>query len=88
MNETINVLFERFKYKKRIAYVLWFIGFPLALHRVYLKDYTIAAIIILGNIATFGLVGLIDVININRRIATRNYDVLLHITKEVKNNGL
>jgi TM2 domain-containing membrane protein YozV len=84
----INVLFNKFRYKKRIAYVLWFFGFTFALHRFYLKDYKTAAIVILGNIATFGLIGFIDGINIPRRISIRNYDVNLKITKHVKNKAV
>jgi TM2 domain-containing membrane protein YozV len=90
-NEKIHVLYERFRYRKHTAYLLWLVGCAIGLHRIYLKDYGIAAILITLNVFTLGLgiiFSLIDVINVSRRVDIRNYEIKLQIVKEVKNNDI
>lgn len=80
-------LFLSRKKSKKLTYALWALGGVFGLHRFYLGNYGTGLIVFAVTIFTGGLgavVGLYDVVNIERLMIQANRDLLLQTIKDVK----
>lgn len=83
-------LYKERRYKKRIAFLMWVLGGALGVHRFYMRDYFVGALLLLltaFSLGLFGIIGVIDGVNIPRRVTARNNDVILETVKTIKKVG-
>lgn len=85
--DLVEKIFKKNEKKELTAYLLWAIGFPLGLHRIYTGNYGTALIIAIVSVFTLGLgaiVGLLDGLQIKRLVFNKNDEIISQIAKEFR----
>ncbi|HDR8302817.1 TPA: TM2 domain-containing protein [Bacillus cereus] len=83
-------LYKERRYKKRIAFLIWIFAGALGVHRFYVRDYFVGGLLLgltVVSLGLFGIIGVIDGVNIPRRVTARNNDVILETVKTIKKVG-
>ncbi|MFA2595240.1 TM2 domain-containing protein [Bacillus cereus] len=83
-------IYKERRYKKRVAFLIWLFTGVLGFHRFYMKDYGVGTLLLLLSVLScgiFGIIGVIDGVNIPRRVAARNNEVILETVKTVRKVG-
>ncbi|HEF5065779.1 TM2 domain-containing protein [Bacillus paramobilis] len=83
-------IYKERRYKKRIAFFIWIFAGALGIHRFYMRDNGVGTLLLLLTVLScgiFGIIGVIDGVNIPRRVAARNNEIILETVKTIKKVG-